>query len=411
MSDLREKILALGVPLTNQIQIERAKTHSITLLESELQGCFIENQLGIVFKVEKEYHLNTIDFTNWDRFQPAVDFFAKWTGYTNIADQSKDQFVFLDTETSGLSIGAGTYTFLIGLGIFKGNSLQLIQLFLDNPIHETSQLLELEKILAKHNTIVTYNGKSFDLPLINSRFISNKLISPLNANSHIDLLALTRRLWKDRITSRTLANIESQVLSVKRSENNVPGWMIPQIYFNFLRFGDTTQLSNVFYHNAMDIFSLALLFLVISELIVNPNTLEMWFPDDIVNLAKVYEDLGLINQAKGLYQIGLGNKLSNQKHLESLYHLASISKRSGDFKTAVPLWQNILRFHQHIPSCVELAKFYEHQERDYDNAILWTKYAVKLIDGEQFGEYEKMIWLANLEHRLNRLKRLKERCI
>jgi len=148
----------------------------------------------------------------------------------------KEEIRTVDTETTGLAGGSGTYTFMVGIGRFEGDEFRLAQFFLRDPSEEAAQLAAIEKFLAPCQAVVSFNGKSFDLPLLNSRYLINGCPPPLAGAAHIDLLHLSRRLWRARLPSRTLGNLEAKILGLTRAQQDVPGWMIPDLFLDRLLF-------------------------------------------------------------------------------------------------------------------------------------------------------------------------------
>ncbi|MEW6651626.1 MAG: ribonuclease H-like domain-containing protein, partial [Chloroflexota bacterium] len=193
-----------------------------------------------------------------------------WSRLSDSGLNLREKFLFLDTETSGLIGGAGTIVFMVGLGYWQGDEYRLTQLFLRDPEEEPSFLTALEEIITAFPVLVTYNGKSFDAPLLNNRFILNGFKSPLREKHHIDLLSLTRRVWRNRLESRSLGNLEQEILTVSRGQEEIPGWMVPELYFQYLQTRNASPLSGVFYHNQMDILSLSALFLHLADLLMDP---------------------------------------------------------------------------------------------------------------------------------------------
>ncbi|HDZ12661.1 MAG TPA: hypothetical protein ENH53_10665, partial [Bacteroidetes bacterium] len=169
-----------------------------------------------------------------------------------------ENLLFLDAETTGLSSGVGTVAFLIGLGYFQKDSFILEQLFARDFREERAALAYLSELTQDFTTLVSFNGKTFDWPLLVNRWIFNRLPVPDHLDFHLDLLYLSRRLWRRTIGECTLGNIEKEILQITRY-GDVPGYLVPQFYFDFLRTKDGTALQKVFYHNQMDILSLAAL--------------------------------------------------------------------------------------------------------------------------------------------------------
>ena len=170
------------------------------------------------------------------------------------------QVAFIDTETTGLSLGAGTYTFLIGVGTFEDEAFVVRQFFMRNPAEERAQLHLVEEALTRCTGIVSFNGRGFDMPLINNRFVLAAMPLPLFGAPHLDLLPPARRLWKARWGSCSLGNLERNVLEFQRTAEDVPGYLIPDIYRQYYLTGVATEmLAHVFYHNLEDIASMVVL--------------------------------------------------------------------------------------------------------------------------------------------------------
>ena len=132
---------------------------------------------------------------------------------------------------------------------------------------------------------------------MNSRFITNGELPPLNTYTHIDLLHIARRMWRDRLESRTLGSIESNILDLPRTEEDIPGWMVPTIYFDYLKSGDARPVTQVLYHNAMDIISLSTLLNHVSIMLDDPQGGMVEDGIDLISIAKIFEDLGEFNAA------------------------------------------------------------------------------------------------------------------
>ena len=143
---------------------------------------------------------------------------AAYARAPQIANFDIEQFAFMDTETTGLGLGTGVYTFMVGIGRFEGEHFRLAQFFLREPGEETAQLAAIEEFLAPCEAWVRFNGKAFDIPLLNNRYIINGWPAPLKDAPHIDLLHLARRLWKARLPSRTLGDLEAKILGATRSQ-------------------------------------------------------------------------------------------------------------------------------------------------------------------------------------------------
>jgi hypothetical protein len=329
---------------------------------------------------------------------------AAWANEPRLASCDLDMFAFVDTETSGMAGGSGTYPFLIGAGRFEGPTFRLVQFFSRDPGEEQAQLAALAEFLAPCQVLVTFNGKAFDAPLIDTRYTLAGWESPLSSLAHLDLLPLARRLWRDRLPSRRLIHLELDILGFERTEDDVPGFLIPQMYFNYLRHGDARPLKGVFYHNAMDIVAMAALLNHTSQMLTDPlETIEHAL--DLVAVGQLCEGLGEVELAMALFNQGMArNDLPEEHYWETQRRLSLLHKRCQNYAAAVEVWELAAEGRQ-LYAHIELAKFYEHQHRDYRTALRWTKSALELIDAPHTPRAERRVWLKDLKHRLERLQK------
>ena len=410
MPTLSEKLRSLGVnigPASIQPTAPKAPPAN---LESVLGGHRLENPMGETFVVEQVLQIGSPYGSSLLQMNAPMDAMSVWAGDTRLTSILPQCFAFLDTETTGLSGGTGTYAFLIGVGKFEGDHFYLAQFFMRDPSEEPAQLYALEEFLAPCQALVSYNGKAFDIPLLVTRFITHGWQIPFRDHAHIDLLHLSRRLWRDRLPSRTLGNVEAQILRASRTEQDVPGWMIPQMYFDYLRSGDAAPLRSVFYHNAMDVISLAVLLNHTANLLADPLQSEIEHGVDLIALARLHEDMGNVDLAITLYEHALQHldaieeRMPETVYLQAFERLAGIHKRRENLESAMVLWEAAAQ-RRHIFSHIELAKVYEHRLHDYAQAIFWTRAAIDLVNAQGFNQVERRMWLGELEHRLERLLR------
>ncbi len=183
-----------------------------------------------------------------------------------------ERWAFLDTETTGLAGGAGTFAFLIGLGFVTAEGFLVRQYFLREPAEEHSVLARLAEDLSQFKTLITFNGRTFDGPLLETRYRLARVAVPLEGMPHLDLLHACRRLWKLRFDSCKLTHLETQILGHERV-GDVPGFLIPALYTNYLRTREAGSLVPVFSHNALDILSLACLAHVVAAVFATPQTI------------------------------------------------------------------------------------------------------------------------------------------
>ncbi len=184
------------------------------------------------------------------------------TGDPRVQDRVARDALFLDIEATGLDHGAGTFAFLVGVGLFEGDAFVVHQLFLDDPSCERAMLHELIGLLNSRPMLVTFNGKSYDLTVLGNRLVLQRLWSSTECNlklrPHLDLLHLTRSLERERLENTRLGTLERELLGFHRVDD-VPGHMVPACYHHFLRTGQTAAVKGVLEHNLHDVLSMVTL--------------------------------------------------------------------------------------------------------------------------------------------------------
>ena len=400
---LADKLKALGIKVGLQdLPAADQKRKLEYPIQSVVDGKFISTRQGEVFVSEQNYPPDYRHGITPLRPVAPLQTIGQWARDPRLADMPIESFAFLDTETSGLAGGTGTYAFLVGVGRFNGESFQLAQFFMRDPAEEVAMLEGLLDFLAPCQGLVTYNGKAFDAPLLVTRYSLHSIPVPFKNFSHLDLLPLARRLWRDRLSSRTLKYLEENILASPRSIEEVPGYQIPYLYFDYLRTGDARPLKGVFYHNAMDIVALAALMNHMATILHAPLGGIVEHGLDFIALGKLFEDLNRSEEASRLYERGLEIGLNEIDFGSAVQRLSGLQRRRGDLEAAVILW-NQAAAGGHIFAHVELAKFYEHHERDYPQALKWTARAKELVRLQEMPAYERRHWIEQLEHRKKRL--------
>jgi hypothetical protein len=376
-------------------------------IERVLPGSYQNTDQGQAYVVQQDYPVNYQHGKQNLIIDSPLQTIEKWAREPGLHHLEAGSFAFLDTETSGLAGGTGTFAFLVGAGRYEGDHFHLVQFFMRDPTEEGALLLALENFLAPCRALVSFNGKAFDAPLLNTRYTLAGWKSPLLEMQHVDLLHIARRLWRDRLPSRTLGNLEVQILGTSRTEEEVPGWMIPQMYFDYLRSGDAREMKNVFYHNAMDVVSLAALFKYVANLLSDPLNQPDLHPIDQASLARLFEDLEDDELAIQLYNISFQKRTEGMPadlYWDNLQRLSFLYKRRGTVSLAIPLWEEAAENDQ-LYAFVELAKVYEHVLNNNTQALEWTQKALKVIQKSSFPAYERSYWQPELQHRLERLMR------
>jgi uncharacterized protein YprB with RNaseH-like and TPR domain len=364
---------------------------------AELGGSLVARDGGAVIVVEREYSAEALHGRS--RIGDVVSAISEgrdaiamlkqaWPSTREHAGPgpvpSASGWLFLDLETTGLAGGAGTQAFLIGCAAIEGRSLCVRQFLLPGLEHERALLAEFTTHAEEMGGLVTFNGRSFDAPLIETRFLFHRAAFPLENTLHLDMLYPSRRLWKSRPTpagpdpddgSCSLSVLEKQVSGMHRV-GDVPGFQIPSRYFRFIRDGDAGPLEAVLEHNRLDLISLAAVMARVIRLIEQgPSSTRT--PQECLGLAKIYERAGAIDNAEAtlLRAVDMAQRIGTEPeaHAEALRRLAWARRRTGRFREAADAWMALAD----LPRCSAslrreareaLAIYHEHRSRDLGTA-------------------------------------------
>lgn len=401
MASVSDRLKSLGVQLGARNIQPPAERPGSWAIEKVVAGLDYPTPLGTTFLTEskfgQEYRHGIIEIFN----HPGLTILAEWGRTPGIQQSSASQIAFIDTETSGLAGGTGTYAFLVGLGFFKDDSFHVMQFFMRDPGMEPALLAALADWMSAFQAIVTFNGKSFDLPLLKTRYVLNGLPYPFEKVEHLDLLHLARRLWRNRLESRAMGDLERTILGFTRDQEEVPGYLIPEYYFNYLRTGDARPLEGVFYHNTIDIVSLAALFNYMGTILESPGSADL--PSlDIAAIAKLYEDGGRLEDAASLYEASLAMGLPEQFFIRTLERFAFLRRKQGKLELAAGLWQKAAQYGD-LAAFVELAKYFEHNKRDIASALEWSTKGFEEAHHQHLPRYQIQIWEEEFQKRIARL--------
>ena len=264
-----------------------------------------------------------------------------------------EQWLFLDTETTGLAGGTGTYAFMVGIAWWDAGGLQVEQFFLRDLDEEHSLLLELSERMKKRPVLVTFNGKSFDWPLLETRYRMTRAVPAFSPKLHLDLLHPARQLWRLRLGSVRLKDLERHVLGGdSRSldwsrHDDIDSSLIPQMYFDYLRGGPAEPLVGIFRHNQMDLRGLAALAGKILALLDSGNGIagagqaEMRDPIEVLGLSRMMRNRGQSTRARELYETALRFGLPHPVERLAQRELAQLAKRELDYTRAISLWESL----------------------------------------------------------------------
>jgi uncharacterized protein YprB with RNaseH-like and TPR domain len=345
-------------------------------LEELVQGMRIENERGEFFLMEADVHLETrqgdVPLSRFRTVAPAT--VGVLTAEPELTSFDLPAAVFLDTETTGLAGGAGTAAFLVGIGFLEGDCFRVRQYFMRDYHEEASLLHALAADLRRFAHLVTFNGKMFDLPLLDARYRLNRGRFPLAEVPHLDLLHPARRLWKARLESCRLQSLERELLGLHR-EDDIPGEEIPQVYFDYVRRRDARALARVFAHNRQDIVSLAALSILACQWVEGDLAED---PRDVYSLARVLERARLYERSESEYRRA-ATQGTGPLRTAALLGLAARAKRAGDFEEAAGLWAAAAEAGEPL-AMHELAMQHEHRRRDPEAALAVVDRALDLLD-------------------------------
>ena len=312
--------------------------------------------------------------------------------------------LFLDTETTGLSGGTGTVAFLIGLAWRESGGLRLVQYFLSDFNQEDALLWAVGQYVQQAGVLVSYNGRTFDWPLLQARLVMRRIDPSWPSPPHLDLLTLARRLFKPRLPDCALQTIEQAVLDLHRTED-LPGTLIPGRYFAWLRQGDDRLLEPVFVHNRQDVLSMAVLLARFESMLDGSEDLE---PLDRFGRARFFESRGMTSQAieeyRRLWQQSRGARAVPFTARGAIgLRLARLLRRRGMWMEARQVLEECWQTQAFpYPAAIELAKLLEHQARDLTGARRIVGDALRLL---AIALVPNPQWQADLEQRGRRLDR------
>ncbi len=378
-----------------------------TNIEDIINGETYKDEEGQCFVIENRYPLtyfyggcclgdavSNIDNVSLKRLYPRID----TCGITI------DKFLFLDIETTGLSSGVGTVAFLVGIGFFESDCFVIRQYFMRDYDEEITMLNALNSLFKSYNGFITFNGKSFDLNIIKTRYAYNRLKTEFDEEEliHIDLLFLSRKIWGGMLESCALSSLEENILGEMRI-GDIPGALIPQVYFEYLILGDAREIKKVVKHNELDILAMVALLNKISNM-VNTPALETNSGYELIGVGKILETAGEIGMVVDCLKecAELDDSTIKSKALKKL---SLIYKSEGNYVEAIKCWDvlaNSMNYYDALFALIEMAKYYEHKEKCIVKAIEITERALQLFFCMKL---ENVLYEFELKKRLERLKR------
>lgn len=377
--------------------------------EYELRASIIREKNSFIVIKERIFPLHSFPFqSDFKNCQGIIPNFHRLNGSNRIENLELPQTLFIDLETSGIAGGSGTFAFLVGLGHLELDHIVVRQYLLPDFQYEWLLLKHIENSFVSFKNLATYNGKSFDIPLLRNRFVLNRMETRIDQLNHIDFLHLARRIWKRRLAGCDLKNLEYVILGQERIQD-IPGELIPQIYFEYIRKRKVALLEQVFEHNFYDVCNMVLLAIQIGLIASDPFKY-LHNEEDLFSIARYYYRRHLFEAAQPIFQQLLDSTQNPQLKIESLFFLSMLYKHQRQFQQSSELFHQLLATqNDHATAIEELAKYYEHKEKNYQVALELVNRALEHINLlEQLGKESSLLAYKNsLSHRRDRLERRK----
>lgn len=331
---------------------------------------------------------------------------------------SHADLLFFDAETTGLGVGAGNVPFMIGLGFYENRAFVVRQLFVRDPGEEAAVLHYFSAFAARFTHLVTYNGKSFDWPVVANRYVLHRM--PFDGRlEHLDLLYIARHLWRNSLASCRLSRVEEERLGIRREED-VPGHLAPILYFQYLADGEIGPLEGVFRHNEWDVLTLAALAAHLGAVLAGEAEWDKMEAEELYRAGLWLQQSGLPDLAERPFGALLARPEEADRYAA---RLAAAYKKMRRYDKAVPLWERaaghvragsrLAVTAQSLEPFVELAIYYEHHGRRPAEALRWTEEALDMVERLSFlharqaafggGMAKVREWKAALAHRRCRL--------
>jgi hypothetical protein len=402
LSRLRQRISAIDSkyaktnPLPKRTRIWAGSLHNP--IEEWSDGRVVANEFGEHFQVERLFaahkHHGSADIGALFELPPSL---LDALSENEIAAFEPGRWAFLDTETTGLAGGSGTYAFLIGVGQITKQGFQTRQYFMREYAEERSMLSALEEQLKEFDVLITYNGRSYDQPLLETRYRMNRHKPPFGRLGHLDLLHGARRLWKLRLETCRLMQLEQEILGVCR-EGDLPGELIPYVYFEYLRSQEALQLVPVFHHNAMDILTLACLTAIVPVAFRSTDAealrrVGVRRGAELAGIGRWLRKAGEFGKALELFKRAIDAGLPDRHLFQTLWDIACLEKKLQRPNDALRIFIELsgCRNEFRVPALEELAKFYEHEERNYALALDFTEQALSLENSAALAQRKERL--------------------
>lgn len=393
-----DPIQALLRALNIQMGMKDIVPRKNTRIEDIVAGQEILTEFGAVYAIEKSVPYDQMHGVVKISIPAQVEMLHSWAGVnTSVFD-----LLFFDLETTGLSGGSGTLPFLIGFGYFSQTSFEIRQLFLRASDPEPAQLVEFLKFVTPRSCLVSYNGKSFDAPILKNRLILNRFPAVLDSLQHMDLLHLARKIWKYRLESRGLKDLERDILHFERNADEIPGWMVPEVYAAYVRNGETDLLSGVISHNYLDVLSLAGIYIHLAKMFSDTRGYNEYPTEDQYSIAKAFRVIGQNDQAEKLFDLSVKSGLGEELTADAFLQKAAMAKSNGDLIKYEEYCQKAA-FRGSPSALLQLTIFYEHVRKEYQLALQFAQLLLQAYTNRDKNAGVNKKKIENLNRRITRL--------
>ncbi len=362
-------------------------------VEEWLSGGEVETSLGKHFETERLYerhrrHGSADVGSLADLPHDLLDTISN----CSVPNAAPQEWAFLDTETTGLAGGTGTCAFLVGVGRITLEGFRVRQFCMRDYGEEASVLDALARHLAPFRVLITYNGRAFDQPLLETRYRLNRARPPFARLEHLDLLFGARRLWKLRFESCRLVDLENQVLGVER-QGDLPGALIPYVYFEYLRTREAARLLPIFHHNATDILTLACLTGIVPYAFKDAENTPLRNGAEMTGIARWLRQAGEMETALKLFRRAIGAGLPDDLLFHTLWDVAALERKLGNGEAALAVWSDLAAARNpfRVRALEEAAKHYEHRAKDYPLALKATRAALEFADSPDLRRREQRL--------------------
>jgi uncharacterized protein len=429
VSGLRERLSRFKRPEADRVQVPASAAASAGEDWAKLGAHLETSEFGAFILRRRVYSQDS----RHGRYQLAelADCAGELSRFHEAAEVGLERLLFFDTETTGLGVGAGNVPFMVGIGYYTEDQFVVEQLFMRNPSEELAMLRYLQEKLSRYTHIVSYNGRSFDWPILKNRYVLNRLGLNDRSMHQLDLLYPSRSLWRNCLPSCRLSIVEENILGFNRV-GDVPGSMAPTLYFQYLVEKDAQVLKGLFTHNEHDIVSLAALATHFGKLLsgewkdaswgseagklANSNGLSVNIQDEETYRIGVWLDkMGREDLAEAVFERMRSSMMErpsvSEGTAQAILQLAAYYKKKGAHERAAQLWLRHIEgkssgLTTNLEPYVELAMYFEHREKDILQALfyteqawtkLWRRRALSRSDKKQSDQEQA------LKHRMERL--------